>query len=137
MGTMKRFLIFSILSGLIVGVLSTAAVILSTISEQRFGVIADAAIVFPYAGSYGLIAGVLGFWILWFFRKLPRTKFKASSIVVGVILGITTLAVFFGPTHILNLGWRMIFFPVLPFIISVFLFTKMAERYIRQPSLNN
>jgi membrane associated rhomboid family serine protease len=133
MGTMKRFLIFSVLSAFIVGVLSAVAVMLITALEQRYSVIVEGGlIVTPYAGTFGLIAGVLGFWIMWFFRKLPETKFKTCSVVVGVLLGITTLALFLGPTPILSSGWKMILFPVLPFIIAVFLFTKMAEKYVRQ-----
>jgi len=133
METYKNFLLFVFKSALVVGLASAfSAAIIAGIFPP-----ADKSFLAPvlYIGFIGLlfggVSGILGFWIVWLFRKRPEKQFKLISFVIAIFLGLGSLSIFYNGNSTFSLSWALLIFPVLPFVISVFIFTIIAQRHIR------
>ncbi|WP_413288752.1 hypothetical protein [Bdellovibrio sp. HCB337] len=130
----NNFLLFAIKSALIVGLLSCLAVAVSLLIKQESLLSLGFIYVVAYGAAFGFVAGAIGFWVMWYFRTLSLAKFKMVSYIVAVVLGVATLAFFyggrlFGVDSVLD----FVVFPLFPFCVSVFLFTKIAQKHLRSP----
>lgn len=104
----------------------------SDIAPEAFAFIAALAAIF------GLLAGLIGFAIMFLLRQIQIWRFRAASVIVAIALD---LAIFAFVSHGDVDGWRfsprMFVFPLIPLALSTIFFERLSLRYIRLPRLTH
>lgn len=125
---------FIVLGCLIVGFLSAAGFTASLIFAQDWdGVSFGIALFSFFVGSvYGIIAAILGFWIVYGAARAGIVSpFSTLVSLTGLFLGLAVLVVFYWNATFLNFSFELALFPGVPFIGSLYFFHMLSERYIR------
>ena len=129
----RRFMTFCLRGGLALSAFSAIGVALGKIltPENLVPLFIMTPIAAVWGFIFGFISSAIGFSILFPFRKDPQTL-ETLAILLGFVLGsICIWIASFRISPIGDLRLRLLFFPVLPWILAIIYFRRLARIHIQ------
>jgi hypothetical protein len=126
----KNYLIFTLKGAITVGLLSCIGYTILQVLHNDVYLSTMMSVYVAMVGSvFGLVAASAGFWVLYPVRR--HKNIREITFAVSFVLMIICLAIFFGKDiQTISVDWRMVFFPVLPAIVSIFCFRSFVAKHL-------